>query len=428
MLLNKTPQALTRILSYGLATLLLAALVAPQLQAQTLNVLHSFAGTSDGLYPVAGLTIDSAGSLYGTTAGLIYTSGPSYGSVFRLKPHNGAWLFSPLYDFTGGNDGAYPLARVVLGSNGTLYGTVNRGGVQNCMQGCGLVFNLRPRPAIPPSPLTPWNETVLYSFQGSTDGAYPGYGDIAFDAAGNIYNTGSQGGINNCPGHVGCGVVYKLTRSGSNYTESPLYAFTAGTDGAFPIAAVAIDHSGNLYTTAYQGGTNNGGTVIQLAPSGGGYNETTIHQFIASTDGDNPWTGVLIDSSGNLFGGTSRDGIDGGGSVYEMSPSGGGWNFSVLQSFNGSGANPGPQGVLTADASGNLYGTIYAGGAHNYGAIFELRRSGSSFTYIDLYDFTGGSDGGYPASTVTLDSVGNLYGTAYQGGTHNYGVVWQLVP
>ena len=99
-----------------------------------------------------------------------------------------------------------------------------------------------------------------------------------------------------------------------------------------------------------------------------------------------------------------------------------------MQSFNGSGANPGPQGVLTADAGGNLYGTVYAGGAHNYGAIFELRRSGSSFTYIDLYDFTGGSDGGYPASTVTFDSVGNLYGTAYQGGTHNFGVVWQLVP
>ena len=330
MLSNKTLPALARVLSYGLATLLLAVLVAPRLQAQTLNVLHSFAGTSDGLYPVAGLTIDSAGSLYGTTAGLIYTSGPSYGSVFRLKPHNGAWLFSPLYDFTGGSDGAYPVARVVLGSNGTLYGTVNRGGIQNCMQGCGLVFNLRPRPAIPPSPLTPWNETVLYSFQGSTDGAYPGYGDVVFDAAGNIY-TRSQGGINNCSGHVGCGVVYKLTRSGSTYTETPLYAFTAGTDGAFPIAAVAIDHSGNIYTTAYQGGTNNGGTIIQLAPSGGGYNETTIHQFVPSTDGDNPWTGVVIDSSGNLFGGASRDGVDGGGSVYEMSASGGGWNFSVCK-------------------------------------------------------------------------------------------------
>jgi hypothetical protein len=217
--------------------------MSPLLHGQTLNVIHNFVGTSDGEYPVAGLTIDPSGTLYGTTAGLIYTSGPSYGSVFRVKLHNGFWIFTPLYDFSGGTGGGYPLARVVIGSNGSLYGTANRGGINNCTQGCGLVFNLRPSPTIPPSPLTPWTETVLYSFNGGTDGAYPGYGPIVFDQSGTMYNTASQGGLNNCPSHVGCGVVYKITHSGGTYTESALYAFTGGADGAFPIAGTSFDAS-----------------------------------------------------------------------------------------------------------------------------------------------------------------------------------------
>jgi hypothetical protein len=257
-----------------LATTVTNLAIAPRLHGQTLNVIHNFAGGVDGEYPLAGLTIDQSGTLYGTTAGLVYSSGPSYGSVFRLKLHNGSWLFTPLYDFRGTTDGAYPLARVVIGSNGTLYGTANRGGVENCTQGCGLVFNLHPTPTIPPSPLTPWIETVLYSFEGGTDGAYPGYGDIVFDQSGAMYNTASQGGLNNCSGHVGCGVVYKITHSGGTYTESALYAFTGGADGAFPIARASFDGSGNLYTTAFNGGNGNSGTIIQLAPSGGNWNET----------------------------------------------------------------------------------------------------------------------------------------------------------
>ena len=411
------------------ATVVALTLGAPLSHGQTLNVLHNFAGGADGLYPVAGLTIDSTGdNLYGTTAGLIYTNGSSYGTVFRLKNHNGSWVFTPLYRFTGGNDGAYPLARVVIGPNGTLYGTANRGGGSTniCFQGCGVVFNVHVGPTFPPTPLTPWIEQVLYAFQGSTDGAYPGYGDLVFDASGNIYNTGSQGGINNCPGHVGCGVVYKMTLSGGHYTESSLYGFTGGADGAFPIAGVGFDHSGDIYTTAYNGGNNNNGTVIELTPSGNNFTESTIHQFSAGSDGANPWTGVIVDSSGNLYGTTSLDGPDGGGTVYEMMSSGQGFTFGVMQSFSGSGPNPGPLADLAMDASGNLYGTTYAGGTHGAGNVFKLTRSGNGFTYSDLYDFTGGTDGSNPASNVVIDASGNLYGTTYQGGSDNYGVVWEL--
>ena len=411
-----------------LATTVTNLAIAPLLHGQTLNVIHNFAGGVDGEYPLAGLTIDQFGTLYGTTAGLVYSSGPSYGSVFRLKLHNGSWLFTPLYDFRGTTDGAYPLARVVIGSNGTLYGTANRGGVNNCTQGCGLVFNLHPTPTIPPSPLTPWIETVLYSFEGGTDGAYPGYGDIVFDQSGAMYNTASQGGLNNCSGHVGCGVVYKITHSGGTYTESALYAFTGGTDGAFPIAETSFDGSGNLYTTAFNGGNGNSGTIIQLAPSGGNWNETTVHQFNASTDGANPYSGVTIDSSGNLYGTTSTGGPGGGGTIYQTSLQGDLWVYSNLENLSGVGQNPGPLANLTADASGNLYGTAYSCSLNSFGCVFKLTRSGSSFTYSDLYEFTGGADGSNPVSNVVLDASGNLYGTTYLGGSHNLGTVWQLVP
>ena len=406
------------------------ALAAPLLHSQTLSVLHNFTGSLDGLYPVAGLTIDSTGNnLYGTTAGLLYSSGPSYGTVFRLRNHNGAWVFSPLYGFTGGNDGAYAISRVVIGPNGTLYGAANRGGgTTGCMQGCGLVFNLHVGPTFPRTPLTPWVEDVLYRFQGGGDGAYPGYGDLVFDQSGNIYGTGSQGGLNNCSGHVGCGVVYTLTLSGGSYTESAVYAFTGGSDGAFPLGAVAFDHSGDIFTTTFNGGNNNNGTVIELTPSGSSWTETTIHLFNGSSDGANPWTGVILDNSGNLYGTTSMNGASSGGTVYELMPSGGSFTFSVLESLTGSGSNPGPRADLASDASGNLYGTNWGGGAHGFGSIFKLTPSGGGYTYTDLYDFTGGSDGSNPASNVVLDSSGNLYGTAYQGGSHSDGVVWELTP
>lgn len=411
-----------------LAMLLMMTVIgATCLSAQTFSVLHNFTNGRDGSYPVAGLAITSSGTLYGTTAGLIYSNGgPSFGSVFRLQEKNGSWLFTPLYVFSGAADGAYPVARVVVGANGTLYGTTNRGGNTNCFEGCGLVFNLRPRPSIPASPLVPWTKTVLYSFQGGSDGAYPGYGDIVFDPAGNIYNTASQGGSFACSGHLGCGAVYKLTLSGQTYTESVIYNFTGGSDGAFPIAAASFDHSGNLFTTAYNGGNNDNGTVIQLTPSGGGWNETTIHQFSPNSDGANPWTGVIVDSTNSLYGTTSTAAPNGGGSAYKMTSSDGSWSFSMLDSFSGSGQNPGPRADLAIDASGNLYGTTYAGGAHGFGSVFKLTLSGGSYTYSDLYDFTGGNDGANPASNVVFDASGNMYGTAYAGGADRYGVVWKI--
>ena len=403
-------------------------------QAQTLTTLHNFTGGADGGMPWAGLTIDRGGNLYGTT----FQGGNGFGTVYKLAQKNGNWTIAPLYKFNGGNDGANPVAPVILGPNGTLYGTtVGGGGTSNTCNspypvGCGIVFNLAPRPSIPPSPLTPWNETVLYRFQGTTDGAYPGYGDLTFDSAGNIYGTTSQAGVSSAQCFpLGCGVVFKLTHSGQGYTESVIYSFTGGTDGSWPVGAVVFNSTGEAYTTAGSlnpSGANGGGTVIELTPSGGGWTETTIHNFTPGTDGSSPWSGVILDSSGNLYGTTSTNGSGGGGTVFELMPSGGGGVYNVLQSFSGSGNSPGPLRRLVMDSAGNLYGTTFADGAHGLGSVFKLTHSGGGWTYTSLHDFTGGSDGANPYSTVVFDSSGNLYGTASAGGSMGQGVVWEITP
>ena len=392
----------------------------------TFTVLHNFSGGGDGAAPYAGLTIDAAGNLYGTTS----AGGNGYGEVFKLSPTHGSWPLTPLYRFTGGSDGATPVARIVFGPNGSLYGTTNAGGGSGtCTSpaGCGTVFNLQPTPTRPPTPLTPWIETVLYRFQGGTDGAYPGYGDLVFDSSGAMYNTASQGGTFSCPNHLGCGAVYKLTPSGRNWTQSVIYNFTGGSDGAFPLDGMVFDQAGNLDLTAWEGGIDNGGTVVQLTPSGSGWTETTIHQFTAASDGSGPYAGVILDSSGNLYGAASSSGPDSGGTVFELTPPGGSWTYSVLQNFTGSGA-AGPLRNLVMDAAGNLYGTTAIAGAYSYGAVFKLTHSGNSWTYTSLHDFTGGSDGANPYCNLVFDSSGNIYGTASAGGADGHGVVFEITP
>jgi hypothetical protein len=195
-------RSLTLGLSVGAATGALAVAIvfvltlvaSPAAQAQTYRVIHAFTGGQDGGWPRAGVTIDQSGNLYGTT----YVFGAKDGGVvYELKLNGGNWTFNSLYTFTKGQDGSYPQARVIFGPNGTLYGTTQEGGHLNCNApyGCGTVFNLRPPPTgCKPAPC-PWTETVLYAFQGGTDCAYPGYGALVFDQAGNIYGTTYNGGL-----------------------------------------------------------------------------------------------------------------------------------------------------------------------------------------------------------------------------------------
>jgi len=404
-------------------------------QAQTFNVLHNFTGEQDGQFPFAGLTMDQAGNLYGTAA----KGGAGYGTVFKLKRSGSSFLFNPLYSFGEGNDGAGPTAPVIFGKDGTLYGTtIAGGGSQNggCANflgypGCGTVFNLRPYPTVCKTALCDWNETVLYRFTGGGDGAGPD-GALLFDQAGIIYGTAPIGGIDSCFGN-GCGVVYKLTPSNGGWVQSVLYSFlgnNGGPDGGVPHSGVVFDRAGNLYGTTYVGGNGNqGGTVFQLTPSGSGWMENQIYVFQRGNDGGNPLAGVIFDSSGSLYGATISYGTGGGGTAFELTPSDGSWALTILHGFVGGNECGGPQyGSLVMDQAGNLYGTTYCDGANNAGSVFKLTPSGGTWMYTSLHDFTGSNDGGHPVGGVTLDSNGNLYGTASVGGKYNGGVIWEITP
>lgn len=388
--------------------------------AQTFTVLHTFSNGADGGSPQAMLTMDAAGHLYGTAL----AGGAGYGTVFRLTKENGAWTFANLYNFegdNGNNDGAGPYAKVVIGPNGSLYGTTVAGGGDDggCADfgyyGCGTVFNLQPPLSVCKSISCPWHETVLYQFVNGPGGVYP-FGAPAFDRAGDIYGTTNLGNL---------GSVYELTHSSSGWMDSNLVSFSGG-NGGEPYDTLVLDSSGNVYGTAAGGGANDYGVVFELSLTESGWVETLLHSFDV-TDGNKPYGGLIFDSAGNLYGATSSGGSGSGGTVYELSPSGGGWQFNVLYDLTGS-YEFGPQDSLTMDSSGNLYGTTLGGGANDDGTVFKLTPTGGGWAYTDLYDFNSrGPSGCNPNGGVVLDSQGNIYGTTTAcGGSPGYGTVWML--
>jgi len=389
--------------------------------AQTLSILHAFTNGRDGAGSTAGLTIDRGGNFYGTTS----VGGAGYGTVFKLSHQGPGWILDTLYTFQGGDDGGDPYARVVFGPDGALYGTTsdyNLSGVH------GTVFRLTP-PSHPCwSTSCPWTKIVLYRFQGGADGADPGPSDLAFDAGGNIYGTTfSGGGGANCQAND-CGVVFKLSRSGASWTEAVLYRFSAsGNVGNIPAAGVILDRVGNLYGTTDLGGTLNGGVVFQLMQSGSNWTETVLHTFGGLNDGAYP-NGLIMDQQGNLYGTTEAGPtIENAGTVYELQRSGGSWTYSILAALPGGEEMNGPEDAPFMDAAGNLYATSSGGGSGTYGYVFKLAPSGGGWIYTDLYDFNG-RDGADPAGSVVLDVYGNLYGTTFTSIPSHYGEVWELTP
>ena len=368
--------------------------------AQTLNVVHNFTGGSDGGNPVNGFTMSSKGALFGTAS---YGGASNLGVVFRLSG-NGAE--TALHSFAGGADGAVPNGAMVEGKDGALYGTTTAGGTS----GQGTVFRLKGK-----------KETVLYSFAGGTDGADPQAG-LVMDAKGNLYGTTTAGGS------AGNGTVFELvaptTRKGQ-WTETVLHSFGTGSDGAAPIGGVIFDAAGNLYGTTSLGGAYGYGTVFQLA-AGTGWTENTLHSFQNANDGGTPYAGLISDAAGNLYGAATQGGANGGGTVFELAPSGGSWTFSVLASQPGWGIS-GTFRDLLFDTSGNIYGTTHCDGDNSAGTIYELTPSGSNWTYTLLYTFTGGSDGLYSISNLVMKQ-GKLYGTTIDGGADGAGVVYTLTP
>jgi uncharacterized repeat protein (TIGR03803 family) len=373
-------------------------------------VLHSFTGGGDGYQPYASLTLDRGGNLYGTTAeygGIFPNVGT--GTVFQMKHSNGGWRLSTLYTFSlSGNPGYGPVGGIVFGPDGALYGTTSVGGPTCGGVGCGAVYRLTPQASLCHSVSCPWRISTLHNFQGGEvgDGQFP-QDNLVFDAAGNLYGTTPAGG----QGNNARGTVFQMSRSGDSWTENILNTFSSG--GSQPRSGVTLDSAGNLYGTL----TYYYGSVFKLSHSASGWTPTTLYGFQPGSDGHgpiNPAGGLIMDSAGNLYGTTAFGGTADGGIVFELSPSGDGWTYSTL--YNLPGNSDGPFGALAMDTAGNLYGTTQGDGAYGYGSVFKLTHDGGSWIYSDLHDFTGGDDGAYPQSGVTVTSSGTIYGTVPYGG------------
>lgn len=257
---------------------------------------------------------------------------------------------------------------------------------------------------------------VIHYFTGAQDGAYPGSA-LLLDRGGNIYSTAGSGGMGNN------GTVFKITRHTSSWTFSPIYEFKGGSDGSSP-GGVVFGPNGLLYgTTFFGGGANNPGTAYVVQPPATAckatlcfWSETVLHSFGSGTDGANPGGGSLIsDAAGNLYGTTEGGGSAGGyGTVYELARSGNMWTENVLYSLAGP-PNDGwePVGGLIFDMVGNLYGTAVQGGTNGDGIAFELTPSNGSWSESVLYNFSNNSVGHYPSSALVMDQSGNLYGTTW---------------
>ena len=275
------------------------------------TILHSFTGApGDGANPLAGLTMDAAGNIFGTTEYGGSSGGPcssaGCGTMYKITP---AGVETILYSFTGGADGGWPVnVSLVADSAGNLYGTAGAGGALTCGNGagCGVVFKIDPT----------GKETVLYAFTGGASGVNP-YAGLVRDSQGNLYGTTNWGGA--CEISSGCGVVFKVDPSGN---ETVLHAFSYTESGAGVNSSLVRDSAGNLYGTTFYGGSSTltDGSVFEVS-SQGVY--TLLHAF-DQKDGIWPQAGLLRDSAGKLYGATSQGGIDscnlGCGVIFKITP------------------------------------------------------------------------------------------------------------
>jgi len=410
------------------------------------HVVYTFKGGADGVGPYGSLLFKNS-EFYGTTfGGGTGNSGYGCGTVFKVSASG---TKSTLYEFQCGTDGAEPEAGLTAGKGGVLYGdTLYGGGASLCSGGCGAVFELMPSGS-------GYSERVVYAFQGGTDGANP-IGNLLIDKSGTLYGTTDHGGgASACPGTssapAGCGTVFKLTPAGSGFTETVLYAFQGGNDGALPSDAL-IDVKGALYgTTQYGGGSTacsspsspaGCGTVFKLTPSESNYTEKILYSFKGGTkDGSRPRSALLASKNNMLYGVTvnggaaasscTLNGIAGCGTVFEIRTSG---KESVIHYFGvsaGDGQLPFDENGLHADSNGALYGTTELGGGAKCacGTVFSLTPSGSSYTEAILYSFTTQKDGTEPRSSLVADAAGTLYGADWLGGLkQSYGIVFSVAP
>jgi len=324
-----------------------------------------------------------------------------------IVPGGGAGSETALYSFAGGSDPKLPYAGLIFDKAGNLYGTSEIGGTNNQ----GTVFEITPNSG------GGWTETVLYSFTGAGDGGQP-FASLVFDHAGNLYGTTSFGGSANC--NLGCGTVFKLTPGSSGWTQTVLYTFAGGSDGRQPNARLLSDAAGNLYGTTLLGGNINSvcstgcGTVFKLTKGSSAWIESVLYAFTGAADGASPYDALAFDPTGDLYGTAYAGGASGYGTVFKLTPASGGWTQSVLHTFKGASDGKFAYGDLILDALGNVYGTAFQGG-QGYGVVFELLpRSTGGWKEIVLHAF-GNAPSANPVAGLVMDPAGDLYGTTMLG-------------
>jgi uncharacterized repeat protein (TIGR03803 family) len=439
---DRKPNSILRIHWLGacaaIALILIASLSAG---AQTVTVLYNFRpdiNPADGFGPKGTLLMDSKGNLYGTTeAGGSGTAclGFGCGIIFKIDTA-GRETILHTFNLT---DGANPLAGLVMDLAGNMYGTTSIGGNTTACPpnaftpgGCGTIYKLD----------TAGNYSVLYQFTGGSEGANPTAGTLAIDSSGTLYGVAGGGGLLNCTAvaagggivPVGCGVAFKFDTNANSYTV--LHSFTSGADGATPAGGLIMDAAGNLYGTAMGGGagvTFPGGVVYELlAPS---YNtEVVLHTFDANNFGTTaPGVGVIMDSKGNLFGGTlAGDGFGNDGAIFELTPSG---TIAFADPLVlGPTTAAFPLGSFVMDKKGNIYGPLSAGidpcgvfTVGGCGAIFKVDKAG----HFSLFHTFSGPDGIAPYGGLIMDKKGNIYGTTFNGplpGLCSCGTVFKITP
>jgi uncharacterized repeat protein (TIGR03803 family) len=373
----------------------------------TLKTLVTFNG-SNGNAPTSGLIADAAGDLFGTTT----AGGKSgNGTVFEIPNTAGGYASTPttLVSFNIEN-GALPSGGLIADAAGDLFGTTQNDGPQhNGLDGGGTVFELVNNGG------GSYTLISFFSFAG-TNGANPTSAGLIADAAGNLFGTTAAG-----PVQLGGGTVFEVAKTAGGYASAPtvLAGFSGDPDGSAPQAGLVADTAGDLFGTTTAGGTNNAGTVFEVAKIAGGYASTaTILVSFNSKDGAVPVANLVTDAAGDLFGTTSEGGPGGAGTVFEIAKTAAGYASTptTLVGFTGiNGEGAGPHAGLIADAAGDLFGTTAGGGTSGEGTAFEVPKTPTGYgPLITLVSFGGANT--TPEAGLVADAAGDLFGTTVNGG------------
>lgn len=410
-----------------------ASVTAPAEAAATTATIHGFSGP-DGRLPSTGLVRGAGGVLYGTTrAG----GSADKGTVFSLTPPapgTPRWTYKALHDFQGVADGSEPMGDPVFGRDGALYGTAWTGGSSNCGGGCGVVYKLAP----PAAGETRWRISILHFFQGAPgDGATPVGGPV-FGQGGALYGTTLAGG------RFSHGSVFKLTPPkppATKWSFEIITNFKGIPDGDEPWGSLTIHPDGRVFGTTVRGGDPcDCGTVFMLTPpaqpTGGAlltqWTKTYLRKFRGQPDGANPYSKLVLDGAGSLYGTTHVGGSFDYGTVFKLTPpTGGKWEQKILTNFSGQGFGPLFTGPLAVGPSGALYGTTASSSGDGFGGtVFKLTPpppDATAWKHTILHTFANdGKDGYLPNAAVILDKQGRLFGTTVEGGKLFVGAVFMV--